>query len=133
MSRDAGSGIRPVMAVVPQEADAGAVDGVAIDRQGFLSCVVFHGCGEASGLPEAQKVSIKVQHADTADGTYADYATLSDLDLEADKASGRATVDLTMAKRYIRVVQTVAFTSGSTPKIPVFATVILGAPDYRPA
>ena len=42
-------------------------------------------------------------------------------------------LDLAGYKRYLQVIPTVAFTAGTTPKIPLAVTVALGAPRIIPA
>ena len=44
--------------------------GIAVDRKGFLSAVVAADIGEITGSPTETKLSVKVEHSDTADGTY---------------------------------------------------------------
>jgi hypothetical protein len=130
---DIGSIIKPVAAVTANS--SGTTNSSAIDRQGYESCVLFHSCGAASGSPTAQTADSKLQ--DSADGStsWGDISTAAATQLTADSTSARVSVNLRdlTTKRYIRVVNVVALTSGTTPKLPVQATVILGGAATLPA
>jgi hypothetical protein len=134
---DIGAYIKSVKGVNPTNSGAATINGAAIDRQGFLSCELHHACGAASGGPSARTVDCKLQ--DSADGSngWADYnpdgaGSGAAAQLSTDNAEARKAINLASAKRYIRVVETVAFTGGSSPAIPVAATVVLGGADQLP-
>ena len=44
--------------------------GIAVDRKGFLSAVVAADIGESNWFPYRDKTVCKVEHSDTADGTF---------------------------------------------------------------
>jgi hypothetical protein len=137
-SRNIGSLLRIVKGINPANAGAGTTNGAAIDRAGVggknfsLSCVLKGSCGAASGAPSAQSLNQKLQ--DSGDGStgWADISGAALPALVADNTEGQVDVDLSGAKRFIRVVSVVAFTGGTAPAIPVAAEVILGPPMEMP-
>lgn len=130
---DIGSLIKPVIGATANS--SGTTTGSGIDRAGYESCVLFHACGAASGSPTAQTVDSKLQ--DSADNStgWGDITGAVATQLTADSTSARVSVNLRdlTTKRYIRVVNVVALTSGSSPKLAVQATVILGGAATLPA
>lgn len=132
-----GAYVKTVKGINPANAAAGAINGPAIDRQGILSCELWHACGAATGSPSARTVDSKLQ--DSADGStgWADYnpdgaGSGTAAQLTADNTEARKEINLAAAKRYIRTVETVAFTGGTSPAIPVAAGVVLGGADQLP-
>lgn len=130
---DIGGIIKPVAAVTANS--SGTTNSSAIDRLGYESAVLFHAGGAASGSPTAQTADSKLQ--DSADGStsWGDISGAAATQLTADSTSARVSVNLRdlTTKRYVRVVNVVALTSGTTPKWPVQATVILGGAATLPA
>ena len=135
--KDIGSQIRMLGSVAPGDRAAGAVNGTGIDRmvaesgKGYLSCVLFVQTGAASGSPTAQTVDAKIQ--DSADNsTFADYtdpttaAAAAITQITADSTNREKDVNLSNAKRYVRVVLTVAFTGGTSPLWECNACLALG-------
>jgi hypothetical protein len=130
--RNIGALIKSIKGINPANAAAGTTNGAAIDRAGvqgknfFQSCVLKGACGAATGAPTTQSVNQKLQ--DSADGStgWADIAGAAIAALVADNTEAQVDVDLSGAKRFIRVVSLVAFTGGTSPAIPVSAEVILG-------
>jgi hypothetical protein len=137
-SRNIGALIKAVKGINPGNFSAGTTNGPAIDRAGaggknlHLSCVLKGACGAASGGPSSQSVNQKLQ--DSADGStgWADIAGAAIAALVADNTEAQVDVDLSGAKRFIRVVSVVAFTGGTSPAIPSSAEVILGPPVEMP-
>ena len=129
---DIGAQVRVVTGVAPQASAAGAVNGSAIERVGFDSCVLHVRAGNATGTPTALTLDAKLQ--DSADGSsgWADITGAAITQIAA--ASGEAHVDVNLrgAKKYIRVVQTVAFTGGTTPTLNHTSTVTLGGAVIKP-
>jgi hypothetical protein len=126
------TGTTPTAAVA-----AGDVNGIIIDRFGYLSAITNVGVGAASGTPTAQSITYKLQHGDASNGSdMADVASTNVLKasvaLTADSSSSNASYDLTGLKRYIRLVTTVAFTDGSTPKQLLHGSVVLGDSVVEP-
>lgn len=126
---DIGGEVKAIKAINPVDQAAGTVNGSAINRQGFLSAVLHCAAGAASGAPTAQTVDAKLQ--DSADGStgWADITGAAITQLTADNSEAQVDVDLGTAKKFIRAVVDVGFTGGTSPSIPVAATVILGGAD----
>lgn len=132
--------IKPVVANVPVASAASATrNSAAIDRQNYLSAVLVATTGAATGSPTGIAVDAKVQ--DSADGStgWADYvdptteATAAIAPVTAVNTLGKTNVNLSGAKRYIRVVETVALTAGTSPTIGIASHVILGGATVTPA
>jgi hypothetical protein len=134
-SNDIGAYIKQEVGLKPINSAASATNkGAAIDRLGFDSGVLHAMVGAAAGGPSAQSAIFKLQESDTTtDGDFADVTGASLAAMTADNASGYLDINLQGFKRYIRVVCTVALTSGSTPTLPVAATITLGGGDSLPA
>lgn len=133
MQRSIGAFIKPINAVKVQDSAAATINGAAIDRTGFLSGVLQGACGDATGAPTAQTVDAKVQESDDGATGWADVAGAAIATLAADDTAGGVDVDLSAAKTFVRVVATVGFTGGTSPTIPVAASLILGGADELPA
>ncbi|MEE9140513.1 MAG: hypothetical protein V3U18_07020 [Alphaproteobacteria bacterium] len=130
---DIGAEVKSVKGINPADSAAATINGPAIDRSGFLSAVLHHASGAATGTPTAQTVDSKLQ--DSADGStgWADITGAAAAQLTADDTDADVNVDFGTTKKFIRVVTTVGFTGGTSPTIPVAATVMLGGPDVLPA
>ena len=126
-----------VGAIDPEDAGASAtINGDAVDVRtsggGGASAIVAVQCGAATGAPSAQTVDAKIQ--DSADGStgWADLgAGSAAVQLTADDTfSQSAGINLTPGnKGFIRAVVTVVLTAGTTPTIPVGATLVIGGRD----
>jgi hypothetical protein len=138
LARNIGSILKVVKGINPGNFVAGTTNGAAIDRAGaggknlHLSCVLKGACGAASGGPSAQSVNQKLQ--DSADGStgWVDIAGAAIAALVADNTEAQVDVDLSGAKRFIRVVSVVAFTGGTAPAIPASAEIVLAPPMEMP-
>ncbi len=128
--------------VAPQVASAGAINGASVDTQGIiggppLSAAVDVTTGALTGGPTTETATIKVQ--DSADNaTFADYippglAATPTAVVAAANARGTLAVDLSGARRYLRVVCTVAFTGGASPTMGVSAGFTFGGLKELPA
>lgn len=105
--------------------------GIVIDRKGYLSAKVLLAIGAIGGEPSAASVKAVVYHGDAAnlsdaavfqpDGSNVETSSLSTADTNTSKY-----VDLTGAKRYIRLAFDTAFTGGTTPSIIIASAVVLG-------
>ncbi len=138
----AGSNFKPVVATPPALSAAGTRNGSTIDRAvpgGVLyrSATLHTTTGAIAGSPTAQTVDAKVQHS--ADGsTWADYtqpgagSAAAITQITAANQSGELDINLEGARRYIRVVETVAFTGGTSPTIGVCSSFILAGADRLP-
>ncbi len=133
LHRNIGAFVKTQAGIDPEDSAAQTINGAAIDRQGYLSSVLHHACGAASGSPTAQTVATKLQ--DSADGStgWADVSGAAATDLTADDTEDEVDIDLSGAKRYLRAATTVSFTAGTTPSIPVAATLVLAGKDELPA
>jgi len=120
---DVGAQLKGNIGIVPENASA-AVEGDAIERIDFQSCVVFGQTGAGSG-----DVEFKVEDShdgDTGWEDFEDYAvTIAAAD--ADEGLVRLDVNLGPAKRYIRVVAT------PTGTRLVASVVALGGAVIKPA
>lgn len=139
-----GSQFKPVIGTVPAAASAGTRNGSAINRRLSgsnalaLSATLVAVTGAATGTPTTQTLDAKIQ--DSADGStgWADYippdqATVGAItQITAVNTVGDVDVNLAGAKQYIRVVEVLAFTGGTTPTLGVQTTVILGGFDRTP-
>lgn len=100
---------------------------IVIDRYAFEDAIVHLKVGTATGTPTAQSVALKMQTGDAAAGSdMADVSGDAIAALTADNGEAELDLDLAGYKRYLQVISTVAFTAGTTPKIPVAVTVVLG-------
>jgi hypothetical protein len=141
-SRNIGAYVKPAMSIVPvnsQAAAAFALEGAAVDRmpavgKQFDSCVFHLMRGATSSNPDPHTVTAKLQHSDVEeDGdTWSDIPDTTLGPLGEDNTDAQMDVDLSGAKRYVRAVATVAFTGGTTPAIPVTATITLGGAKELP-
>jgi hypothetical protein len=130
--RNIGSYLKPVHTLSPAASSAGARNGSAVDRLGYESAQIVVQTGATTGTPTSFTVDAKIQ--DSADGStgWADYtapgatavAALTTL-ITAD-STAKFNVDLSGAKRYVRVVQTIAFVAGTSPTLLNNAAVVLG-------
>ena len=147
-SHNGGSQFRNVIGTVPAAAkSAAAVNGAAIDRippggTKFDSAKFSVVGGAISGAPTGTTVTIQVQ--DSADGSTG-WANLpaqpngGPTSLAAaftqPNTAGLAqdlNIDLSNAKRFIRVVETLAFVGGTTPTMLVNTVCSLTGPDRFP-
>jgi len=118
---------------LPAARSAGAANGAAIDRKGYGSAILSVITGAETGGPSARSSTCKIQ--DSADGStgWADLADAPTVAVAAVDSVGEAAINLAGAKRYIRVVNTTAFTGGTSPTLLSAATVQLGGADKLPA
>ena len=131
LTHDIGAFVDPRANPVPASG-AGAVNGAAIDRQDFHSCVLLATTGAASGGPTTQTLDAKIQ--DSADGStgWADVTGAATTQLTADNTETSIDFDLHATRRYIRVVQTIAFTGGASPAWPCATVLVLGGDRILP-
>ena len=131
--KDIGAYVKAQAGINPQDSAAATLNGAAIYRQDFDSCVLHAACGAATGTPTAQTVDDKPHDSPDVTSGWADIAGAAITQITADNGEAEKDVTLSGAKRYIRAVVTVGFTGGTTPKIPVAATVVLGGARAIPA
>ncbi|WP_141323589.1 hypothetical protein [Myxococcus sp. AB025B] len=132
-STDAGVlvGIRP--GTVPAAVGAGTRNSAAVDRMGFDSCVLTASSGAATGAPSTLSLAAKLQ--DSADGQsgWTDLPGAAVEPLTTSSAVARVNVRLPTARRYLRVVETVALTGGTSPTLGASSLIVLCGPDEIPA
>ena len=119
--------------------------GTVVDREGFLSAIFAASVGEITGSPTSTELSVKVEHCDTADGTFErvddtmldpEHVTsggiLKDAAVES-KDTLQMNLDLVGCKRYIKVTSDITFAGGTSPEASdaVYA-LILGDPAGSP-
>jgi len=124
--KDIGSFINAVVGTVPTTASAGAINGSSIDRQGYQSCALHVSGGAATGTPTSLTIASKIQESSTGSSGWTDVSGAAITTSAAASTDAEADVDLSGVKRYVRVVTTVAFVGGTSPAIPVAASVVLG-------
>lgn len=136
-----GALFKPVIGLAPLANSAGTRNGSAIDRSpaggvNYAGCTLAVQVGTPTGSPTSFTVDVKLQ--DSADGStgWADYkpdgSTTAAITQATAAGLAEIDVDLSGAKRYIRVVEVVAFVGGSSPAVPVADAVILVGADRTP-
>lgn len=132
--RDIGAYIKAVIGTVPLANTGTVVNGAAIDRLGFESCVLHTAGGSVTGSPTAQTLDSKLQDSILSGGPWADISpAVATTQLTADDTEAQVDADLSGVRRFIRVVQTVTLTAGTSPTWPVSSNVILGGASEVPA
>ena len=129
LQRDIGAYLK-FKANPPVDVDAaGTINGAAIDRRGYESCVLFAATGDLGGSPSAQSLDAKLQ--DSADGStdWTDITGAAVTQIVAADTEARVDVNLIGVRRYIRVVRVAAFTGGITPTFDAATLVVLGGAD----
>jgi hypothetical protein len=128
-----------VTAILPvSSTSASAINGVAIDRTGYLSAGVCLTVGINPSVPTGFTTLIKVQHSLTStSGDFVDFAAIETFGSAADLTAASVTkyynVNLRGARKYIRVVVVNTFTGGSSPSSLFGAVVVLGDKNVEPA
>lgn len=132
---DVGDIIKTIDGIHPANSGATTINGPWQDRRGFQSCTVRGSNGAASGDPSSYTVDCKLQHASDSSGTgAADISGAAATQITADNSGQEFDVDLSsVSDGWIRAVVTVAFTGGSSPAVPVAATIVLGGASVLPA
>ena len=130
VAHDIGAGLKIVWALSPLDNSAGTRNSSAIDRAVangnlYMSCAFGGRVGAASGTPTSFSVIYKLQ--DSADGStgWADYGA-ANATITTDNGDAEGDVNLSSAKRYIRVQEVTAFVDGTSPKVEGAAVVVLG-------
>lgn len=108
-----------------------AITGIGIDRQSFLSALLCVSVGASSGSPSALAVDVKVQDSDD-NSSFADVSGAAISQITAVNTHTTLALDLSGRKRYVRVLGQVAFTGGSSPKVGLSASLMLGGATIEP-
>lgn len=125
---------REKIGISPQSLSGSSdVDGAALDRAGYESCVLVVQSGAATGSPTAYSIGGRLQHSDQSGSGFVDLPSAAISALTGDNGITRVAVDLARAKQFIRAVITPAFTGGTSPSVPASATIVLGGRDELPA
>lgn len=121
-----------VLGIIPASTVAATVNGPAIDRTGFLSCVLTGLAGAATGAPTTQSVIYKLQESVDGSTGWTDITDAAMAAITTDDTGDELDVNLAGAELFIRVVATVSFTGGTTPAQLIAATVALGGANKAP-
>jgi hypothetical protein len=127
-----GAQISAAPSLAPANSAAGTRNGSSIDHTGYGSCVLLHTCAAVTGAPSAQTIDVKLQ--DSADGTtFADVVGAALPSKTTGTAESREkNIDLSGLRQFVRVVEIMAFTGGTTPAVISAPVLILGGPDKLP-
>lgn len=114
-----------------------ALEGASIDREKFDSALFHVQSGVDEGTPTSFAVDAKLQ--DSANGSsWADVSTSASnpsvaiTQITTENADRFLEIDLTPLRRYVRLVFTVAFSGGSSPKVALAADAVLGGAPSAP-
>ncbi len=125
---------KPLLTPTITPLSAGTSSTLWLSRADFMSAIVALAVGAASGTPTSYSVKATIQDADDASGTGA--ANLEDIngddieiELTADDTNINANIDLIPSREFIGASVVVAFVDGTTPAVPVNATIVLGDPN----
>lgn len=138
-----GAIFKAAIGTAPDAVAAGTRNGAAVDRMtpggnGFLGGTLIAATGPETGSPTGRTLDAKLQ--DSADGStgWADYVppgqttVAAVAQITAVNTLQEVDVNLEAAKRYIRVVEVVTLTAGSSPKIGAQTTLVLYGADRMP-
>lgn len=143
LGKKLGNLILTLIGTVPAAVAAGTRNGTGIDRATpggnlYMGCTLSATLGATTGTPTSFTANYKLQ--DSADNSsFADYVPPGGV--AADAATAQNTVastikevdiDLSGARRYIRVVETIAFVGGTSPTIGTQSTLQLYGSDRTP-
>jgi hypothetical protein len=137
-----GTLFKSFIGTVPAAASAGTRNGSAINRRVngalALGMTLIAKTGAETGAPSARTLDAKIQ--DSADGStgWADYippdqTTVGAItQITAASSIAEVEVNLSGAKAFIRVVDVLAFTGGTTPTLGIDTTAVLYGFDRTP-
>lgn len=78
--------------------------------------------GAATGSPTSFSVTAKLQESDTQNGTYTDLASQTSPGAQA--AAGTVALRGIRTKKWVRLVQAISFSGGSSPAVPTSGLLI---------
>ena len=128
--RDIDRQMKMEIGIDPEDSAAATINGAAIDRRSATgsgaSAVLHVACGAATGSPSTQTVDGKLQ--DSADGSsdWQDIGTAITQLTGDDEDGSSPNRNLVDVRKFVRAVVVVAFSGGSSPTIPVAATICFG-------
>lgn len=130
---DVGHEIKFNRAISPHNDDGTGENGAAINRQGYQSALLAVDVGATEGTPDSFTVDVLLQ--ESADGstgwTEVDDSAITTI--TAINTSQVKAVNLAGLKQYVRAVAAVEFVNGTSPKVLMAASLILGGADTLPA
>lgn len=137
---DIGAYVASKEALPPKANGAGTRNGTGIDLSATRagSAVLVAHVGAPTGAPSSFTYDLKLQHSNDNGVTdaWSDYAPPGGASgaIAQQSAAGltELDVDLGGAKRYMRTVETIAITGGSSPTVPASAALILGGAHDLP-
>lgn len=121
------------VAIAPVDNDGTAIVGTTIDRLSYLDAYVLLNFAASTGTPTTALAAVTVYHGDASN--MSDEALLCTCDAALNiKAAGKADypIDLTGAKRYIRVKLDTTYVDGTAPKNIIAASAVLGNKNIEP-
>jgi len=125
--------VQAVKGFDPQANTGAAISGDIIDRRGFNSASVAFVRAVVTGSPSAATTALVVQHGDASNlsdaATYATLASALDIMLAGCEDFH---LDLSGAKRYIRITEDATYTGGTTPGNVKACVVTLGDKEANP-
>lgn len=104
-------------------------EGKAINREGFLSAVLAVSVGQITGSPTEAVLSVKIEHADQADG---EFKAVPDTMLNPEQATKEGGIpdreitggeelsldlDLLGCKQFIKITPSITFKGGTSPAV----------------
>jgi hypothetical protein len=131
--KNIGGMVVSLQSVDPVASAAATLNGTSIDRLAHnmpLSCLMHTQTGAETGAPTGVSVISTLQ--DSADNTnWAPYLfdgvnAATAPAVTAISADGEYAVDLTLARRFIRISTVITFTGGTSPTVGVAAELVLG-------
>ena len=128
--------IHQVSSIVPQSiTGSSAVDGVAVDTEGYDNAKLHVYAAEASGSPSAASLTVTLQESPDNNSDWTNALdntgtvigfTLSGLNAAAGVNAARIEGLNLNRKRYLRIVVTPSFTGGSSPAILAYGEIVFG-------
>ncbi len=125
--------------IAPQSDTGGsAVDGSAVDTIGYETAMIVFEAGAISGAPSATSIAVKLQESADGSTNWGDA-----LDNTGTVIGGTITAAGVLLarieglglnrKRYLRAVETTAFTGGTSPSVAVHGNILMGRGLEKPA
>lgn len=131
IDRDIAFNLANRVGIAPQDASAGTVNGVGVDRGSNESCMLAPVLGAVSGSPSSFSVTVTLEHADTQGGSYTQFGT-EEVVLDSADSAAKLGFNLSGAKKFVRASAAVAFTGGTTPSVLMSVPLVLANADELP-
>lgn len=137
-ARDIGAFLLVEVSNKPNAVAAGTRNSTGFDRTDKNlpeSAVLYASSGPVTGAPSAQTLNAKVQHSDD-NSVWSDYTPPKGVaaitQVTAANTQAVANVDLSSAKRYVRVQEVVGFTGGTSPTLGAVSGLVFGGFNTHP-